>query len=268
MYIIGPFYAQMRSSQLSTATNTTVVPRIIELKGIDPETAFVDAQTEARHLFGNSRTTGTLADADGHIIVSGPALLYWDARRAAQQLLRDGHARPGGPAFLLRLADPGRTKTVKVTVDVTGLLPGQADDAIDAAIREKMPDDEWGVHTVELRYQDAEGDERKGVTKTRVSLSPGKGGKVTKFVVRNEASNAVLSEHPTLSAARLWMRDALQAGAAAMVCVGEVSKEEGPLLRGENLVLKKTVVVVATIAKPAPGGSGAYLASGLFPVGA
>ena len=59
------------------------IPKIIELEGTDPETAFADAQQVARHQHGHSKETGTIADADGCIVVAGPPLLPWDARRTA-----------------------------------------------------------------------------------------------------------------------------------------------------------------------------------------
>ena len=242
-----------------------IVPKILELKGIDPETAFNDAQTEARHIYGNSKQTGTIADAEGCMIVPGPALLPWDGRRTAQQLLRDGQATAGGPVFLLRLADPAKTKSVKMVLDVTGLTAGQADDAIDAAIREKLPDDTWGIVSVEARNEDAEGPERKGTRRSRIVLNAGKGAKKTRYSIRHAATSKELVSHDNLAAARVWMKEALAAGSAPMVCVGEFVKETGPLLYGETQVLKQTVALNATIATISPGGNGSYLATGIFP---
>jgi hypothetical protein len=242
------------------------VPKILELKGIDPETAFNEAQREARHLYGHSGRTGTLADADGCIVVSGPALLPWDCRRVAQQVLRDGHAKPGGPVFLLRLADLGRSRTVRAMVDITGMLPGQADDAIDAAVREKISDEGWGISAVEVRDEDAEGTERKGLRRSKVVLTPGKGARITRYSIRHAETGRELTSKENLSAARVWMKDALLAGSAPMVCVGEFVKEDGPLLSGASQVLKQTVAVVGTVGAPVPGGNGSYLAAGSFPL--
>jgi hypothetical protein len=242
-----------------------IVPKIIELKGIDPETAFNDAQAEARHVYGNSKQTGTLADAEGCIVVSGPALLPWDGRRTAQQMLRDGHAKAAGPVFLLRLGDAAKSKTVKAVVDITNLSAGQVDDTIDAAIREKLPDDTWGIVSVEARDEDAEGPERKGTRKTKIILTTGRGAKKTRYSVRHAATNKELITHDSLAAARVWMKDALAAGAAPMTCVGEFVKESGPLLSGESQVLKHTIAITATIGTVAPGGNGTYLATGIFP---
>lgn len=242
------------------------VPKILELKGIDPETAFNEAQQEARHLYGHSGRTGTLADADGCIVVSGPALLPWDCRRVAQQVLRDGHAKPGGPVFLLRLADVGRSRTVRAMVDVTGMTPGQADDAIDAAIREKITDEASGIASVEVRDEDAEGTERKGQRRSKVVLTPGKGARVTRYSIRHAETGRELIAKDNLSAARLWMKEALLAGSAPMVCVGEFLKEDGPLLTGRTQVLKQTLAVAASVGAPVPGGNGSYLAAGSFPL--
>lgn len=243
-----------------------IVPKILEMKGIDPETAFNDAQREARYLYGHTGRTGTLADADGCIVVSGPALLPWDCRRVAQQMLRDGHAKPNGPVFLLRRADLGRSKTVKAMVDITGLSAGQIDDAIDAAIREKITEEEWGIAAVEARDEDAEGPERKGQRKTKVVLTPGRGGRVTRYSIRHAATGQELISKDSLAAARVWMKDALLAGSAPMICVGEFVKEEGPLLVGQAQVLKHTLAITATVGVPAPGGNGTYLAAGVFPL--
>jgi len=241
-----------------------IIPKIIEIKGVDPETAFVEAQAEARHLYGNSGTTGTIADPEGHIIVNGPALLPWDGRRTAQQMLRDGHAKAGGPMFLLRLADPAKTKTVKVPVDLTGLAAGQADDAIDTAVREKLPTEQWGIVAVETRGADADGTERKGATKTKTVITAGKGAKITKYVVVNEQSGQMLNSFPTLPEAKAWIKESLEANAAPMACYAITEKESGPLLRGETQVQKRTVIAVATIGLPAAGGNGNYLATGIF----
>ena len=242
------------------------IPKIIELEGTDPETAFADAQQVARHQHGHSKETGTIADADGCIVVAGPPLLPWDARRTAQQLLRRGHATPGGPVFLLRLANPAKTRTVKAVVDITDLTAGLADDAIDAAIREKLPDDGWGIVSVELRDEDAEGPERKGTRRTRIILTTSKGPKVTKYSIRHAATGKELLKKETLPEARAWMKEALAVGAAPMHCVAEQTKEDGPLLTGECVVLKRTLAVVATIGTTAPGnGNGSYLATGIFP---
>lgn len=243
----------------------SVVPRIVEIAGIDPETAWLDAQRDARHAYGHSGRTGTIADADGHILVSGPALLPWDGRRAAQQILRDGHAKPGGPVFVLRLADPARTRKVTVSVDITGMTDGQIDDAVDAAVREKLPDEEWGIVSVDVRRVDAEGEGRKGTRKAKVVLTPGAGKKVSKFSVRHEATGKELVSFPTLVSAKGWMKDALAKGSAPMVCVQESVRESGPLLSGREQVVKETVAVVAVVGRPAPGGNGKYFVSGLFP---
>lgn len=242
---------------------TNIVPRINELKGADPETAFLDAQREARHLYGHHGATGTIADADGHIVVQGPALLPWDGRRAAQQLLRDGHAKPGGPAFILTLTDPKRTRTVRVPVDVTNLTPGQADDAIDTAVRAKLPDN-YGIAAIELRDSDAEGDERKGTLKTKTILTTGKGKKVTRYSVRADATGNELAAFDTLPEAKAWMKDALDKASGPMHCIAETRKETGPLLEGRCDVLKQTVIAVATIGTTIPTGNGTYLAAGIF----
>lgn len=242
---------------------TTTVPRINELKGTDPETAFLDAQREARHLYGHHGATGTIADADGSIIISGPALLPWDCRRAAQQLLRDGHAKPGGPVFIFRLTDPKRTRTIRVPVDVTNLTPGQADDAIDTAVRAKLPEN-YGIATVELRDNDAEGDERKGTLKTKTILTTGKGKKVTRYSVRADRTGKELAAFDTLTEAKAWMKDALDKASGPMHCIAETRKETGALLEGRCDVLKQTVIAVATIGTPETSGNGTYLAAGIF----
>ena len=241
-----------------------IVPRIIELKGVDPETAFLEAQREARHLHGNSGNTGTLADTDSHIIVNGPALLPWDCRRVAQQMLRDGHAKAGGPVFLLRLADPAKIKTVKTTIDITGMAAGQADDAIDKAVRDKLPDERWGIASIELRGQEADGPERKGTTKTKTIVTPGTGKKITKYSVRNAEDGREIGSFDSLAEARSWMKTTLAGGAAPMFCIAVTTKESGPLITGQNQILKRTIAAVATIGQPAAGGNGSYLAAGIF----
>lgn len=243
---------------------SSIIPKIIEIKGIDPETAYNEAQAEARHLYGNSRQTGTIADPDGHIIVSGPALLPWDGRRTAQQMLRDGHAKAGGPMFLLRLTDPAKTKTIKVPVDLTGLTPGQADDAIDAAVRQKLPGDQWGIVAIEGRDHTADGPERKGVLKQKAVVTTGKGAKVTKYAVINDQSGQTLNTLPDLASAKAWIKESLEAGAAPMSCYAITEKESGPLLHGENQEQKRTIIAVGTIGLPAAGGNGTYLATGIF----
>lgn len=240
-----------------------IVPRIVEIKGQDPETAFLEAQQEARHLYGNSGATGSIADAAGQIVVSGPPLLPWDGRRAAQQLLRDGHASAGGPVFILSLTDPKRTRVVRATVDITNLSPGQADDAIDAAVRSKTPEN-YGIVSVEIRDNTAEGDEKKGTLKTKTVLSSGTGKRVVRYSVRADSTNRELAAFDTLAEAKAWMKDALSKASGPMHCIAETRKETGPLLQGHCDVLKQTVIAVATIGVPNPAGNGTYLASGIF----
>jgi len=241
------------------------IPQIIEVKGTDPETAFQDTQREARHAYGHSGTTGTIADADGCIIISGPALLPWDCRRAAQQILRDGHAKPGGPAFILRIAEPEKKKTIRTVIDITELTPGQIDDAIDAAIRTKLPDDTWGIRSIEARDAAAEGDDRKGTLKKKITLTPSTGKRITRYTIKHSADGTTLAEKSTLPEARAWMKEALTAGAAKMECVAETRKETGPLLTGLATIVKQTVAVTAVIATTKPIDTGTYLVAGMYP---
>lgn len=243
----------------------SITPRIVELKGVDPETAFIEAQQNARHIYGNSGQTGTIADADGFIIVNGPALLPWDCRRAAQQVLRDGHAKSGGPVFLLRLADPARTRSVKTAVEITDLGPGQVDDAVDAAVRAKLPDDTWGIVGVELRTHAAEGEERKGVRRAKSIVTVGKGPKVTKYVIKSELNGATLRVVDTLAEAKSLMKELIEAQSGPLSCAAEVTRESGPLITAESKVLKETAIVLGTLGTPAPAGNGTYLAAGFFP---
>ena len=240
-----------------------MAPKIIELKGDDPETAFHETQREARHALGHNGQTGTIADADGCIIVQGPELLPWDCRRAAQQVLREGHAKQNGPVFIIRLADPAKTKTVRSMVDVTGMTPGQADDAIDAAVRQKLADG-WGIVNIEARGADAEGDDRKGTLKTKTTITPGTGKRITRYAVRNQKHTAILIEKDTLAEAKAWMKEALATDHAPMDCVAVTRKESGALLTGQTTIVKQALAITATIGTAVPGGNGTYLAAGVF----
>jgi hypothetical protein len=241
-----------------------IFPKIIELKGPDAETAFLEAQREARHTYGHNGSTGTIADSSGCAVIPGNPLLPWDCRRAAQQFLRDGRTTTNGTAYIFSLTNPKKTRTIKVPVDITGLTPGKADDAVDTAVRTKLPTG-WGIQAIEIRDHNAEGPERKGTLRAKPTITVANGPKITRYIVRNSTTGEELTQQETLPEAKKWMKAALRTNPSTpMHCIAITTRADGPLITGTAEITRYTVIAVATIGIPDPAGNSSYLAAAIF----
>lgn len=209
------------------------------LSGTSLNAAYADEVQRCRIECGSSYT-GTIAESSGIRLHQARALLEWDAMQAAQHLIDTNVVQKWEAAVAIPIAEPQSTRTIKVTVDVTGLDYEAGQILFGEAIRAKMKAPEGIVHLATS----------PGTKKTRVVTDVPKTEAVRRFVIRDQwkrdvawySSQAEARKHAELMAAKDDYRS------ENLSVVGVIVREDGgPLLTVTRKTVKETIVVTAEV---------------------
>jgi hypothetical protein len=223
------------------------------IEGSTPQEAFLSARELARHQYGHSGRSGTIADATGASVIHKPAL-EWEATVTALMLVYRRQGPANGDVLLVPIGEPDHKRVGSVAVDVTGLGGPERDAMILLGVQRGLCMPGESVLHAEARGKYAEGPGARGITKFRYQedkYPPLAKDKVTRFYVVDAATKERLATFPNAMDARRWARAytrGLQEDGRVIV-TGEVSRHDGgPLYSMSRTVAQETVRVKARVA--------------------
>jgi hypothetical protein len=217
------------------------------IKGRNPREAFEDAQQSARYEHGSSYT-GSIAEARGFI--ERPAMPRYEAERRAQRALDTDEVSKWGPCVLIPVVPIPEPRTVRLTMNITGLDHEGVEEAVDREVRARLMK---GEAVESVRRSDSGrtySDMPRGERRTRAVATKGTGALVEEYVVRDSGKH-VVATLPTLAEAEEWAMARVEKSWGAPFTVElRTRRESGPLLTVSVEVLEETCVVEAKVGVP------------------
>lgn len=237
--------------------------------GTNAREAFEVAQQDARHIWGNSGRSGTIAEAKDYAIQPGGPMQEWDAILAARALSERDRLE-AGTITLIPLAEPGRRRSISSRVTVTGLSDFERDVRISEALAKVCKRDE-GVYAIsEIRDWNADGSAPKGKRKFRVAPQPKlpalASDKITNFHVTSNGERVATFRSAT--DARRWAKEYLRTepGPLDIAIRGEIARRDGgPLFTMGRIIAEETIVVKSVVATAKDAPTSRWIAIGIYP---
>lgn len=209
------------------------------LSGPTLDTAYAAEVEQCRYEHGSSYT-GTIAEASGIRLVRTTPMLEYDALQEGQRLITTGQAQKWEDALAIPIAEPLSTRTIKVTVDVTGLDYEARQVLFGEAVRAKLKTGE-GIVSLEVV---------PGTKKTRVVTDVPKTEAVRRFVIRDQWKRDVAAYNSQAEARKnaelLAAKDDFRSENLSVFGV-IVREDGGPLLTVTRKTMKETIIVTAVV---------------------
>lgn len=228
------------------------------ISGRTAREAFSEAQDRAGRESGYSYS-GTISQAAGFFLATTEALLAYEAQKRADALLGDddgfgGGVEKWGPAGLVPVVPAESTRTVSVTVDVTGLDWRGRRKAEDTAVRGKLKP---GEQIESLKSEDGE-------SKFKIVTTTTEGPAVTRYVVASQ--HRTMGRYPTLTEAKVQAKALLERDrwTESLAITKVTARDSEPLVVVKRVPVKQTVKITATVGKPKRVAPQEWVAAGIY----